>query len=208
MERDGGLSVEPSDISWSEQHVVPSELPLLQVIRADIEATTHPNFRLYSNAVFWRRALAKALVSPNVRAVITFRVAHALALRGLTPIALLLRARALRRSGAEIHPLATIGPGLNLVHSSGVVIGPEVVIGARARIHQGVTLGEPVHVGGGEWAAQHVGDDVVLGAHAVVLGNIKIGDRAAVGANSVVLHDVDADTTVVGAPAKPIAPRP
>jgi serine O-acetyltransferase len=180
------------------------ELPLLQVIRADIEATTHPKLRLWSDGTFWRKAIGKALVSPNIRAVITFRIAHWLAVRGLTPIALLLRARALRRSGAEIHPLATIGPGLFLVHSTGVVIGPEAVIGARARLHQGATIGEPVHLGGGVWAAAHLGDDVVLGAHAVVLGNVKIGDRVTVGSNSVVVDDVENDTVVVGAPAKPV----
>lgn len=183
---------------------VGSEPGLLQLMRADVEAATHPNFRLYSDAVFWRRALAKLAVSPNVRAVLTYRVAHVLARRGLLPVALLLRGRALRRSGAEIHPLASIGPGLFLVHSSGIVIGPEAVVGARLRIHQGATIGGPVHLGAGEWAAATVGDDVTIGAHAVLLGTIKVGDRAQIGANSVVLDDVPADTTVVGAPARPV----
>ena len=177
---------------------------LLRLVRADIEASTHPNFRLYGNSLFWRRALGKLALSPNVRAVVTFRVAHALAERGLLPLALWLRGRALRRSGAELHPAATIGPGLLLVHSAGVVIGPEVVIGARARIHQGVTLGEPVHLGDGRWAAPRVGDDVVLGAHAVLLGDITVGDGARVGANAVVTRDVAAGATVAGVPARPI----
>src|SRR5438270_13585722 len=99
------------------------------MIRADIEATTHANFRLHSNARFWTRALAKALLSPNVRAVITFRLAHHLAKHKLLPLAMWLRGRAVSRSGADIHPLATIGPGLFLPHSSGVVIGPDVVVG-------------------------------------------------------------------------------
>jgi serine O-acetyltransferase len=177
---------------------------LLAVVRADIEATTHANYRLYSNAQFWTRALGKALLSPNVRAVITFRIAHFLAQRRLVPLAMWLRGRAVSKSGADIHPLATIGPGLFLPHSAGIVIGPDVVVGARVRLYQGVTLGEPVHQGAGVWAAPHVGDDVVIGAHAVVLGAVTIGDGAVVGANSVVTADVAPGTVVAGVPARPV----
>jgi serine O-acetyltransferase len=176
--------------------------PLLATVRSDIEATTHANFRLYSARTFWTRALGKALLSPSVRAVITFRLAHHLAKRGLLPLAMLLRGRAVSKAGADIHPLATIGPGLFLPHSSGVVIGPDVVVGSRARIYQGVTLGEPVHVSGGEWTAPRIGDDVVIGAHAVILGAVHVGDGAVVGANSVVTADVAPGAVVAGVPAR------
>lgn len=175
-----------------------------QVVRADIEAATHPNFRLYSGRVFWTRALGKALASPSIRAVLTFRVSHLLASRQHAALAMLLRTRSFRRSGAEIHPRARIGPGLFLVHSSGVVIGPDVVIGARCRIHQGATVGEPVHLGDGIWTAPRLGDDVTLGAHAVLLGKLQVGDRAVIGANSVVTRSVESDTTVAGIPARRI----
>jgi serine O-acetyltransferase len=183
-----------------ERDIVTS--PLLAIVRADIEAATHANYRLYSNAKFWTRALGKALLSPNVRAVITFRLAHQLAKRGLLPVAMWLRGRAVSKSGADIHPLATVGPGLFLPHSSGVVIGPDVVIGARVRVHQGVTLGDPVHLGAGQWAAARVGDDVTIGANAVILGAVTIGDGAVVGANSVVTSDVAPGTVVAGVPAR------
>lgn len=182
----------------------PTAPSLVALVRADIEASVHPNYRRYSDARFWTRALAKVLLQPNLRAVVTFRLAHALATRGQLPLAIALRARALRRSGAEIHPLARIGPGLHLVHSSGVVIGPNTVIGARARLHQGVTIGEPDHDGAGTWSGAQVGDDVVIGAHAVLLGDVVVGDGARIGANSVVTHDVAAGSTVAGVPAVPI----
>jgi serine O-acetyltransferase len=185
MERDGDVT---------------SSLPA--VVRADIEATTHANFRLYSTGQFWIRALAKALLAPNVRAVISFRLAHFFATHRLLPVAMWLRGRAVSRSGADIHPLATIGPGLFLPHSTGVVIGPDVVVGSRARIYQGVTLGEPVHLGDGRWTAPRVGDDVVIGAHVVVLGAVTIGDGAVIGANSVVTTDVAPGTVVAGVPAR------
>jgi serine O-acetyltransferase len=181
-----------------------TEPSLRQILRADIEIATNPVYRLFGARKFWTRAIGKLLISPNLRAVLLFRFSHLLAQHRLMPFALVLRARALGQTGAEIHPLATIGAGLHLVHSNGVVIGPDVVIGVRCKIHQGVTLGGPVHEGGGLWSGPKVGDDVMLGAHAVLLGNLTVGDRAIVGANSVVTRDVAADTTVAGAPARPI----
>jgi serine O-acetyltransferase len=183
-----------------------SQPGLLEVIRSDIEATTHPNYRLYSDGKFWRRALGKLLINPNVRAVVTFRISHAIAQRGLLPVAMVLRARALRRSGAEIHPLATIGPGLHLVHSSGVVIGTYAVIGKNCRMHHGVTVGPPRHADSGD-NMTHVGDDVTIGTHAVIMGGVNVGEGAVIGANAVVTRDVNPFEIVAGIPAVVVGKR-
>lgn len=181
---------------------------LLAIIRADIEATTHKNFRLFGHRAFWTRVAGKVVTSPGLRAVITFRIGHWLAEHGLLPLALLLRARALRRSGAELHPRAQIGPGLYLQHSSGVVVGEAVRIGRNCRLLQGATLGYAGAGGSAQDAGQPVlGDDVVVGAHAVVVGSVAVGDRAVIGANSVVTNDVPPGAVVAGSPARVVGDR-
>ncbi|MGJ9412768.1 serine O-acetyltransferase [Aeromicrobium sp. CF4.19] len=189
-----------------ERPPVAQELPLSDLIRSDIEATTHPNFRLYSPAHFWARAAVKTLFSANVRAVIAYRVAHALATRGLLPIALLMRSRTIRISGAELNPLATIGPGLYLAHSVGVGIGARVVIGSNCKIHLGVVLG-PQPMDQTEPRYTVIGDDVFIGTHAVVVGGVTIGDGAVIGANALVARDVAPYTVVSAAPARVVGTR-
>lgn len=99
----------------------------------------------------------------------------------------------------EIHPGATIGRRFFIDHGNGVVIGETSVIGDDVTIYQAVTLGGT----GKEKGKRHptIGNNVVLGAGAIVLGNIKIGDNSRVGAGSVVTKDVPPDTTVVGNPS-------
>lgn len=105
----------------------------------------------------------------------------------------------------EIHPGATIGRRLFIDHGCGVVIGETTIIGHDVTIFQGVTLG-----GTGKGKGKRhptVGDRVVIGAEAIVLGNITLGDRSMVGAGSVVLKSVPAGATVVGNPAQIINQR-
>jgi serine O-acetyltransferase len=184
----------------------PGELTFRQLVRADIEATTHPNFRLYSNRRFWLRSFAKLLFSPNVRVVITYRIGHALAQRGLLPLALILRTRGIRKSGAELNPLAKIGPGLYLAHSIGVGVGAYVEIGANCTLHLGSVIGPQTHGGGGPQRTV-IGNDVFIGTHAVVVGGVTIGDGAVIGANAVVLRDVEPYTVVSAPPARSVGQR-
>lgn len=103
-------------------------------------------------------------------------------------------------TGIEIHPGATIGNGLFIDHGMGVVIGETTIIGDNVTLYQGVTLGGT----GKEKGKRHptVGNNVVVGAGAKVLGNIKIGDNSYIGSNAVVIKDVPDNSTVVGVPGR------
>ena len=105
-------------------------------------------------------------------------------------------------TGIEIHPGATIGKGLFIDHGMGVVIGETTEIGDDVTLYHGVTLGGT----GKDKGKRHptVGNKVVIGAGAKVLGPINIGDNSKVGSNSVVLKDVPAGATAVGIPARSI----
>lgn len=113
--------------------------------------------------------------------------------------------RARRRTGIEIHPGATIGKGLFIDHGMGVVIGETTEIGNNVTLYHGVTLGGSTvfSKSGKNTNKRHptLGNDVIVGAGAQILGPINIGDNVKVGANAVVLKDVEANQTVVGVPA-------
>lgn len=103
-------------------------------------------------------------------------------------------------TGVEIHPGAKIGPGIFIDHGMGVVIGETSEIGRNVTLYQGVTLGGT----GVERGKRHptLGDNVVVGAGAKILGNIRIGNGVKIGAGSVVVHSVPDNCTVVGVPAE------
>ncbi|MDT4927824.1 MAG: serine O-acetyltransferase [Pseudonocardiales bacterium] len=184
-----------------------SELSFLQLVRADIEATTHPNFRNYSNRRFWLRAIAKLVVTPAVRVVVMYRISHVLAGKGLLPVALLIRARGIRVSGAELHPQATVGPGLYLPHSIGAGFGAYTTIGANCTLQAGAAVGPQPH-GADERLYTTVGDNVYIGLHAVIIAGVTIGDGAVIGANAVVMRDVDPYTVIAASPGRVVAKRP
>lgn len=128
------------------------------------------------------------------------RVAHNLWNQQRRPLALALHSRISDVFSVDIHPAARIGKGILFDHATGVVIGETAVIGNNCSILHHVTLGGTGKVGGDRHPK--VGDGVLIGAGATILGNVKIGDGAKIGAGSVVLIDVPPRTTAVGNPAR------
>ena len=142
------------------------------------------------------------LTYAGFHALLAYRVAHWLFIHHVpfVPRAISQIARLL--TGIEIHPAAKIGQGFFIDHGMGVVIGETAEIGDYVTLFQGVTLGGT----GKERGKRHptLGNHVVVGAGAKILGGIRIGDNVKVGANSVVLKSVPANSTVIGVPARVI----
>jgi len=137
---------------------------------------------------------------PGLQALLFYRVAHWLQVLGLPFVPRLISHLARWFTGIEIHPGATIGTGVFIDHGMGVVIGETAIVGDYSLIYQGVTLGGT----GKESGKRHptLGENVVVGAGAKVLGNLLIGNNVRIGAGSVVLRDVPSDCTVVGIPGR------
>jgi serine O-acetyltransferase len=138
----------------------------------------------------------------GVQALLSHRVSHALHEAGIPLLPRLLAYLTAAVTGVEIHPAARIGRGLFIDHGAGVVIGETASVGDDVTIYQGVTLGGTGFARGKRHPT--VGNEVMIGAGAALLGPIEIGDRAKIGANSVVIHDVPPNSTVVGNPGHPV----
>lgn len=145
-------------------------------------------------------ALAVILTNPGLHALFYYRVGHLFYRWKLFFVARIVSQFGRWVTGVEIHPGATIGKGLFIDHGMGVVIGETAVIGENATLFQGVTLGGT----GKEKGKRHptLGNNVVVGAGACILGNIRIGDNVSIGANAVVVRDVPDNSTVVGVPGR------
>lgn len=137
---------------------------------------------------------------PSFKAVRAYRKAHRHYLKGHFFRARAISQRALRKTGIEIHPGAVIGKNFFIDHGSGVVIGETTEIGDNCTVYQGVTLGGT----GKENGKRHptLGDNVMVGAGARVLGPFKVGDNSKIAANAVVLSEVPPNCTAVGVPAR------
>lgn len=147
-----------------------------------------------------RNALEVMLVYPIVHVMIFYRIAHALYKKRIFFLARFLSQFARFLTGIEIHPGAKIGKGFFIDHGMGVVIGETAEIGDNVMLYHGVTLGGT----GKETGKRHptLGNNVIVGCGAKILGPIVIDDNCKVGANSVVLKDIPKNSTVVGIPGK------
>jgi serine O-acetyltransferase len=151
-----------------------------------------------------RSAAEVVLCYPGFQAVAIYRCSHWLWQHNFKLAARFLSNVARTLTGIEIHPAATIGKRLFIDHGMGVVIGATAEIGDDCTLYQGVTLGgTALHKG-----KRHptLGNGVIVGSGAQVLGGFSVGDGARIGANAVVVSEVPAHTTVVGIPAKPVTP--
>jgi serine O-acetyltransferase len=156
-------------------------------------------------AVYDRDPACEKLIQPvlyfkGFLALQTYRIGHWLWEEGRKDLAWFVQMRISETFGVDIHPNARIGRGIMIDHAHSIVIGETAVVGDNVSMLHSVTLGGT----GKEGHDRHpkVGDGVLIGAGAKVLGNIKIGNCSRIAAGSVVLHEVPPQTTVAGVPAK------
>ena len=169
--------------------------PLIQHIRHDVRCVLERDPAA-------RNALEVALLYPGLHALWSHRVAHVLWSNGAKFLARGLSQFARFWMQIEIHPGAEIGSGVFIDHGSGVVIGETAIVGNDVTIYQGVTLGGTSL----EQVKRHptIGDRVIIGSGAKILGNIEIGDDSRIGANAVVTKSVPDHSVVVGVPGQVI----
>ncbi len=147
-------------------------------------------------------AVAKTLATDGTSAMVLYRLMQGSRDLGLAPLEMVFNKLNSIVNSCVIGRGADFGPGFVIVHSHGVVINGKVRGGAKVHLEHEVTLGDS-----GAGACPVLGNDVYVGAGAKVIGPVSIGDGARVGANAVVVRDVEADTTVVGIPARPVRRR-
>lgn len=174
---------------------------MLQLLAEDLRATVDGGRR--SGVKFWIYLLGRSALAPATHALVLFRIGSALQGTPFAPLAYVFKALGIIWSGADIHPKAQIGPGFCLAHSTGVTIGADVRAGRGLRVNTGTQIGamrltEPLDPS----RPTFIGDNVFIGAHAMVLQDCHIGDGAVIGANSVVTKDVPPLGVVSGNPAK------
>lgn len=170
-----------------------SDPELGQAARADIVA-------VYDRDPACHRFMQPMLFFKGFQAVQAYRIGHWLWTQGRRDLAYFVQMRVSEVFGVDIHPNAKIGKGIMIDHAHSIVIGETAVVGDNVSMLHSVTLGGT----GKEDGDRHpkIGNGVLIGAGAKILGNIHIGERSRIAAGSVVLHDVPCCKTVAGVPAK------
>lgn len=184
-------------IAQTFQGVLDAEPELGSIFRADLAA-------VYDRDPACTRYLDPLLYFKGFHALVTHRFAHALWERGRHDFALYLQSQSSRMFGVDIHPGAIFGKGIMIDHATGFVVGETAVVGDNCSFLHAVTLGGS----GKETGDRHpkIADNVLIGAGAKILGNIKVGSCSRIAAGSVVLQDVPKNVTVAGVPAKVVGP--
>ena len=168
---------------------------MFSAIKADLQA-------VFDRDPAATSTLEVILTYAGFHALLAYRISHWLTSRGVPFLPRAISQLARWLTGVEIHPSAKIGTGFFIDHGMGVVVGETAEIGDYVTLFQGVTLGGT----GKERGKRHptLGNHVVVGAGAKILGGITIGDNVKIGANSVVLKNVAANSTVIGVPGRVI----
>lgn len=177
--------------------MVDAKQGLGEVFRADLAA-------VFERDPACQRYLEPLLYFKGFHALATYRFAHELWHDGRRDVALYLQSQSSRIFAVDIHPAARFGKGIMLDHATGLVIGETAVVGDNCSFLHGVTLGGS----GKDTGDRHpkIGDNVMIGAGAKVLGNIRVGHCSRVAAGSVVVREVPPCTTVAGVPARVVGP--
>lgn len=144
----------------------------------------------------------RLLITPNFLLVFRYRIYNYLHYKGITWLAYYLYVRTIKNYACDISPEAQIGGGLRIEHCSDVIIGPQARLGTDNAIFNGVTLGKRLRGGDEADGMPQLGDRVLVGTGAKLLGRIEIGTEAKIGANSVVLQSVPPGRSAVGSPAR------
>lgn len=154
----------------------------------------------YKNNDAAAKGALQILMYAGIHATLWYRVAHWLHLHGMRFLARLISQCTRFWTGVEIHPGAQIGRRFVIDHGMGIVIGETTIIGDDVLIYQGVTLGGT----GKDTGKRHptIGNNVMIGSGAKILGPFKVGDNSRIAANSVVLREVPPNSTVVGVPGR------
>lgn len=185
--------VDPVLLNQTFLAVLEAHQELSAMLRADLAA-------VFDRDPACNRYLEPLLYFKGFHALVTHRFANALWHDGRRDYALFLQSQSSRTFGVDIHPAARFGQGIMLDHATGFVVGETAVVGNNCSFLHAVTLGGS----GKETGDRHpkIGDNVLVGAGAKILGNISVGESSRIAAGSVVLADVPAHVTMAGVPAK------